>query len=97
MFSSAGLARRYILDAAADPIKQINAAFGARPERGLWPVCPRSGKAVLDRVEVNEIHVRRRIPVVANSMLPEAAVPVAAFTVCSAATSACPPSLDAWA
>ena len=38
---------------------------------------------MLDRVEMNVIRVRREVFVVADGVLPEAALPIPAFAVCA--------------
>ena len=61
-----------------NPVKRIRAAFSAPLEGGVWPVCRRRNGAVLDRVEVNVIQVRRVVP---NGVLSKAASPAAAFAL----------------
>ncbi|SUS08617.1 hypothetical protein DF3PB_780014 [uncultured Defluviicoccus sp.] len=78
MPSAAGFASFDFFPSIPNPVKRIRAAFGAPPERGVWPVCRRRNGAVLDRVEVNVIQVRRVVP---NGALPKAASPAAAFAV----------------
>jgi hypothetical protein len=81
MLSAARFACRDILDVAADPIKRIEAAFGARPEGRVRPLRRRRNEAVLDGIEMDVIHVRGTVRVVADGVLPKAALPDAAFAV----------------
>jgi len=60
-----------------DPVFRIEAAVDARLERGVWPFRRRGDEPVLDRIEMDVIHVRRVVLVVAVGVLPASVARVA--------------------
>jgi hypothetical protein len=67
------------LAAAAHPSRRVHAAGHTATKRGMRPLRRVRDQTVLHRVEMNVIHMRREVPVVADRVLPVSPLPDTAF------------------
>src|SRR5271170_6867837 len=75
-------ARRFLrLSVAAEPTGWVEPGGDAAAKAGERPIARVSGEAVLHRIEVDVVHVRRVVAILANRMLPVAALPDATLTL----------------
>ena len=62
---------------ASRPIRRINAPLHQPMKRRMRPIPHTPDQAMLERIDVNVIHVRSKIYLVANQMFPTTALPYA--------------------
>jgi hypothetical protein len=67
------------LAAAADPPRRVKPAGDAAAKGGTWPFGRVLNETVLHWIEVNVVHMRHQIPVVADRVLPVSPLPDAAL------------------
>lgn len=65
---------------ASRPVCRINTLFNRSMKSGIRPFVHHFYQAMLERIDVNVIHVRPEIFLITNQMFPVTPLPYAAFT-----------------
>jgi len=76
-----GFINRSLVVAIAEPIFPVVSFFDPSGEARILPFMRTPGKTMLDRIEVNVIHVPYEIIFVSDSVLPESFLPDSAFAM----------------